>query len=170
MIHSQSDPLVERLQLAAAALPIVDTHQHLAPEVPLETDLCRLLMDDNYLLTDLTSAGLDVTQIGVLAKAFPNVWLNLAWAHLISTELSLRALREWLDLLPWNKVLGFGGDHGNRTAVFTFGHLLLARRNLTHVLAAAVRDGRMLATDAERLLRAWLVDTPRELYRLPAAL
>jgi hypothetical protein len=177
--HASANPLVRlyvsRIARAAAQAGIPVAVHTGAPwtnwldfRVWEPTALIPLLSAFRDTRFDLYHAGIPyVTQIGVLAKAYPNVWLNLCWAHLISTELSLRALREWLDLVPWNKILGFGGDYGNRTVVNTYGHLLLARRNLVTALVGAMRDGRMVGADADRLLQAWLVDNPRELYRLP---
>jgi predicted TIM-barrel fold metal-dependent hydrolase len=116
---------------------------------------------------DLYHGGIPyVTPFTMLGQAFPNVWLNLCWAHIISVELARRALREWLDQVPVNKVLAFGGDYHNRTVVLTCGHLALARRNLASVLAERVQDGRLTEEEAHLVMRAWLSDNPRRLYRL----
>ncbi len=116
---------------------------------------------------DLYHAGIPhVTPFSMLGKAFPNVWLNLTWAHIISSDLAMRAIAEWLDLAPANKVLAFGGDYGNRTVVLTYGHLALARRHVAQVLAYRVKEGRMGEDEAQALLQAWFSDNPRRLYRL----
>lgn len=116
---------------------------------------------------DLYHAGIPYgTQASMLGKAFPNVWHNLTWAHIISCELATRSLNEWLDLFPTNKVLAFGGDYGNRTMVFTYGHLMLARRNIAQVLANRVKSRQMTEKDARGILRAWFSGNPRQLYRI----
>jgi predicted TIM-barrel fold metal-dependent hydrolase len=116
---------------------------------------------------DLYHAGVPwVTQSSVLGKAYPNVWLNLAWTHIISRELSMRAIAEWLDLVPTSKVIGFGGDYNNGTVVLTYGHLQMARLDLAQVLGWRVKYCGMSLTQAERILRAWLRENPRALYRL----
>lgn len=116
---------------------------------------------------DLYHAGIPyVTQASMLGKAFPNVWLNLCWAHVISSELALRSIAEWLDLVPVNKVLAFGGDYHNRTIVLTYGHLTMARSHLAQVLALRIRNGRMSEEDARAVMQRWLCDNPRELYRI----
>ena len=75
--------------------------------------------------------------IGTYSKMYPNVFIDMCWAHTISPSASMSILYEWLDLLPLNKVNAFGGDYAFIDAVY--GHLELARRNVAHVLAAKVR-------------------------------
>jgi hypothetical protein len=104
----------------------------------------------------------------MLGKTFPNVWLNLAWAHVISSELAMRAISEWLDMVPLNKVIAFGGDYGPRTVVLTCGHLAMARRNIVRVLAGRIAERQMTEGEARRILRLWFSENPRELYRLPS--
>ncbi len=100
----------------------------------------------------------------LLAKQYPNVWLDMAWAHLISPELSRRALAAWLDLLPMNKIFGFGGDQPVVEKIY--GHLVLARQNLAAVLAdKEVRDG-MSPARAAAWLQALLFDNPNAVYKL----
>jgi predicted TIM-barrel fold metal-dependent hydrolase len=116
---------------------------------------------------DLYHAGLPYgPQASMLGKAFPNVWHNLAWAHIISCELATRAMNEWLDLIPTNKIMAFGGDYNNRTVAFTYGHLMLARRNVSQVFANRVHSHQMTEKDARTVLRAWFSSNPRQLYRI----
>jgi predicted TIM-barrel fold metal-dependent hydrolase len=105
-------------------------HRHWKPSA-----IIPLLSSHRETRFDLYHAGLPwVTQAGPLAKAFPNAWHNLTWAHLISPELPMRCIREWLDLVPVNKVIGFGGNYTNETVVLVAGHLGLARANLARAL------------------------------------
>jgi len=116
---------------------------------------------------DLYHAGIPFsTQASMLPKVFPNAWHNLTWAHIISHELAMRCVAEWLDLVPLNKVIGFGGDYGNPTVALTYGHLAAARRNLARVLGYRVKGGSMGRDDAVAILQAWLSDNPRSLYRI----
>jgi predicted TIM-barrel fold metal-dependent hydrolase len=105
-----------------------------------------------------------VDEAGLLAKYFPNVVLDMAWMHVISPELSRRALRAWLELVPRNKVLGFGGDYCVVEKVY--GHLVLARENIASVLAERVAEGAMSRAQASAWVRGLLWDNPREVYRL----
>jgi len=49
-------------------------------------------------------------ELSAMTKMFPNVWLNMAWLHIISPEYPRRFLAGWLDAVPVRKILGFGGD------------------------------------------------------------
>jgi predicted TIM-barrel fold metal-dependent hydrolase len=131
------------------------------------TGLIPLLQTYRDTRFDLYHAGIPYgTPLSMIGKAFPNVWLNLAWAHVISGELARRAVAEWLDLVPTSKVLGFGGDYSDGTVVLTYGHLHRARLNLAQVLGWRVKHGGMTLAQAEGILRAWLAENPRAVYRL----
>ena len=115
---------------------------------------------------DLYHAGLPwVRETGVIGKTFPNVWLNLCWCHIISPAMTISALNEWLDLMPYTKILGFGGDYG-RPVEKVYGHLRLALEDIATVLAGRVEQGLMNESQALKVAQAWLWDNPLELYRL----
>jgi len=101
----------------------------------------------------------------MLGKAFPNVWLNFCWTHIISQKFAMDALDEAIDLVPMNKVLGFGGDYDHPVEK-VYGHLVMAREDIARVLAARVAQGRWTEDQALAVARKWLWDNPRELYRL----
>lgn len=105
---------------------------------------------------DLFHAGMPwVREIGVLAKYFPNVHLNMAWTHIINPLQARSALSEWLDMVPNTKIFGFGGDYGIVEKVY--GHLKLARLNVAMVLADKIREGAYSRAEAsmvgKRLMR-----------------
>jgi predicted TIM-barrel fold metal-dependent hydrolase len=115
---------------------------------------------------DLYHAGIPwVREIGVIGKTFPNVWLNLCWTHIISPAMTMSALNEWLELLPYTKILGFGGDYG-RPVEKVYGHLQLALEDIAQVLAGRVEQGWMTEAQAVTVAHAWLWDNPVELYGL----
>jgi predicted TIM-barrel fold metal-dependent hydrolase len=116
---------------------------------------------------DLYHAGMpNIRDSGFVAKSFPNVYLDLTWAHMISEETVRAGLQEWLDLVPANKILAFGGDHSHTTAEKVVGHLALARENIATVLAERMERGRLTMDDALFLARCWFWDNPLECYRL----
>ena len=82
-----------------------------------------------------------------LAKSFHNVYLDLAWFHLLSQHQARTWLAEWLDVLPHNKIFAFGGD------VFLFfgicSHLEIARENIAAVLAERIIEGLCDVDEAE---------------------
>ncbi|OPZ84956.1 MAG: glucuronate isomerase [bacterium ADurb.Bin429] len=98
----------------------------------------------------------------MLAKQYPNVYLDLAWVHLMSPEIAVRELRAIVDLVPMNKVIGFGGDYCVVEKIY--GHLILARRNLARVFAEKVAAGDLTLPRAEAWLRAMLRENPAHLY------
>ena len=101
----------------------------------------------------------------MMAKAFPNVWLNLCWTHIISQRFAQRAIAEALDTVPLHKVLAFGGDYGTPVEK-VYGHLVMAREDLAIALGEAVRAGRFTANRAVAIASLWLNENPKELYHL----
>jgi uncharacterized protein len=83
-------------------------------------------------------------ELGVLAKLFPNVYVDFCWAHIISPVGARDTLDEYLEMMPANKILGFGGDY--RYPELTYGHSRIARANVAAVLAAKVA-GRVMSED-----------------------
>ena len=81
-----------------------------------------------------------------LAKQFPNVSLDLTWVHVIVPEGAREGLSHMLDMVPVNKIHGFGGDYLMPFNVW--GALEVARENITHVLAEKVTTGHMTETQA----------------------
>lgn len=94
-------------------------------------------------------------ELGVLAKLFPNVFIDFCWAHVISPPGARAALDEYLETVPVNKILGFGGDY--RFPEMTYGHSRIARANVARVLAGKV-EAKLMSEDqavsvGKRLLR-----------------
>lgn len=101
----------------------------------------------------------------MLGKGFSNVWLNFCWIHIISQRAAMDALDEAIDLVPTNKILGFGGDYQVPIEKI-YGHLVMARENIARVLAARIERGRMTEDQAIAIAHQWLWDNPKDLYRL----
>ncbi len=78
-------------------------------------------------------------ELGVLAKLFPNVYIDFCWSHIISPVGARHALDEYLETVPANKIIGFGGDY--RTPELSYAHAVMARRNIAQVLEAKVTGG-----------------------------
>lgn len=101
----------------------------------------------------------------LIARGLPNVWLNLCWSHLISPAQSVQALDIWLDTVPVNKVIGFGGDYW-WAVENVYGNLVMAREVIAKALAARVRAGCFSEARAVEIARLWLHDNPRAAYRV----
>ena len=78
-------------------------------------------------------------ELGILAKSFPNVYADFCWAYVVSPEVSRRALHEFLESVPVNKILGFGGDY--KHPELSYAHAKMARRAVAQVLAVKVESG-----------------------------
>ena len=114
---------------------------------------------------DLFHGGMPwVREIGVLAKYFPGVHLNMAWMHIINPAQARSALSEWLDMVPNTKIFGFGGDYSIVEKVY--GHLKLARQNVAAVLADKIRMGVVSRREASSLARRLMFDNPNDFYQL----
>jgi predicted TIM-barrel fold metal-dependent hydrolase len=106
-----------------------------------------------------------VRETGVIAKNFANVWANLCWTHVISPVMTRAALDEWIDLVPLNKIIGFGGDY-NVAVEKVYGHLKMAKEDIALVLGRRIDDGLMTYAQAVGVARQWFFDNPKTCYRL----
>ncbi len=101
----------------------------------------------------------------MLGKIFRNVWLNFCWTHIISQRFAMDALDEAIEMVPMNKVIGFGGDYALPVEK-VYGHMVMAREDMARVLAARIERGLLTEDDAKAIARKWLWENPKELYRL----
>ena len=101
-------------------------------------------------------------ELSVLAKLFPNVYADFCWAHIVSPTVARNTLHEFLELVPVNKISGFGGDY--RFPELSYAHLQMARRNLAEVLAAKVQSRFCTEEEAVMLGRLLLHDNPASLF------
>ncbi len=116
---------------------------------------------------DIYHAGIPAFHdIALIGKNFANVWLNLAWAHIVSPAMTRQAMAEWLDLVPVNKILAFGGDYRPSAVDKVIGHLTMARENIASVLAERIVEGTMTEQQAVEIAHKWFWDNPIELYGL----
>ncbi len=103
-------------------------------------------------------------EAGIIAKMFPNVTVDMCWAHIVSPAESVQTLCNWLDLIPYNKISGFGGDFCNIDCVA--GHQYMARQNIARALSKKVGDGSFNLGTAQRIARAILYDNPKRIFQL----
>lgn len=106
-----------------------------------------------------------VRECAFLGKNYPNVYLNLCWSHSVSEQMTIQAMHELIDLVPQNKIIGFGGDL--KTAPeHIWGQLQVAKENMALVFAERVYRGRMGMEDAKDLLRRWMYENAADLYKI----
>ena len=102
--------------------------------------------------------------LSTLAKNFPNVYIDMCWAHIISPEASVHALTEWIDAVPVNKISAFGGDYLFIDGVY--GHQYIARENVSRSLAMKVSQGVFDTERARQIAGMLFFNNPKELFRL----
>ncbi len=103
--------------------------------------------------------------LGVLAKDMPHAYLNMCWCHVISQQMSRAALDQWIDMVPVNKIIGFGGDYCKPVEKI-YGHLLMAKEDIAAVLGRRVDAGLLSLDEAAGLARGFLYENPKALYGL----
>lgn len=99
-----------------------------------------------------------------LAKNFRNVYIDLCWVYIISPSYGERFLHEWLETIPANKIMAFGGDYENVENIY--GHLLFARQIVSKVLSAKVRDGYFTEEEAMLIAKMIMHDNAVSLFQL----
>jgi len=118
---------------------------------------------------DLYHMGMPwVRDTAFIGKNFPNVYLNLCWSHIVSPMMVRTSLPEYVDIVPVNKIIAFGGDYSAPAIEKVWGHLVMARENIAHALASLINDGRMDLEQALWIVRLWFYENPARLYNLRA--
>jgi len=114
---------------------------------------------------DIFHIGYPYQQVlSVLAKTFPNVYIDMCWAHIISPTACINALIEWIDSVPINKISAFGGDYCFIDGVY--GHQYLARINVSKSLARKVEDGVFDIEKAKEISMMLFYNNPFKIFKL----
>jgi len=103
-------------------------------------------------------------ELGVLAKNFPNVFIDMCWTPVISPSFSIRYLDEWLETVPANKIMLFGGDYS--VVELVYAHSVFARRVLTRVLCDKVGSGYFSEEEALDIAEKLLRKNALEIFKL----
>lgn len=125
-----------------------------------------LLMKYPDTVFDLYHGGIPwVREMAVIGNQFPNANLNLVWCHQISPYMTEHMLNEWIDLVPVNKIIGFGGDNCDGPEK-TYGVRRLTFENIARAFALRVARRQMTESRALQICRAWLYENPKRIYGL----
>ncbi|MCP4398326.1 MAG: hypothetical protein GY801_13640 [bacterium] len=98
------------------------------------------------------------------SKNFANVTVDFCWMWIVNHSVGRHALSDMPDTVPANKIHGFGGDY-----IFvegTYGHAVMARREIAHVLCEKIEEGRFSETYAVEVGRMLLRDNALENFGL----
>ena len=101
--------------------------------------------------------------LGLAESSLGNVYPDLAWLPLISTEAAIRFLSELLEVANPHTIC-WGDD--TWTSEESFGALLAARHTLATVLADKVRKGYYTMADAREIAEQILSRNARQIYKL----
>ncbi len=102
--------------------------------------------------------------VSALAKNFPNVTIDLCWAHIISPAALRAALADYLDAVPYNKIMAFGGDYLFIDAVY--GHLEMAKDNIASVLTEKIELGVFDFAEALHIAEHMFYGNPKRVFGL----
>lgn len=131
--------------------------------------LTNLFLEYKNIKFDIFHMGYPyMLELSSLAKNFRNVFIDMCWGHIISPVSARRALVEWLDTTPANKISAFGGDYCFVDGVY--GHQRIARENVAAALTEKIADGVFDLDRAKQLAQWMFVDNPSRLFGLAARL
>ena len=127
--------------------------------------LTNLFLEYGNVQFDVFHMGYPYMQeLSLLAKNFRNVNIDMCWGHAVSPEGARRALVEWLDAVPANKISAFGGDYCFVDGVY--GHQRLARDDVAASLTQKVMDGSLDLDRVKEIARWVFVDNPVRILNL----
>jgi len=89
------------------------------------------------------------SELGTIAKNYPNVWADMCWAWTMNPTESERSLSEWLDGVPFTKIFGYGADTGLPWC--NLGYSLQAKIGIARVLEAKIEAGYVSEGTAEEI-------------------
>ena len=100
----------------------------------------------------------------MLAKNFPNVYINMNEMYSFSPSMTKWNLEEWLDAVPNNKIIAFGGDDSSIEQIYAAS--VIARHIVAEVLAKKVVEGQFSEIEAIEIARRILRDNVLKMYKL----
>ena len=119
---------------------------------------------------DIYHIGIPRTRIAInIIKNFPNAYMNLCWAHIVAPEMLIQTMKEAMDMVPLNKIFAFGADYV-RVIEKVYGHLYIAKENVSIILGDRVDKGLMDIDTAKETALKWFYKNPVDFYRIDSEL
>ena len=103
-----------------------------------------------------------IRQAFSLSKMFPNVFLDFCWVPMLSSKVAAQALDEFLDLVPYSKLM-WGGDSFRVEEAYAAA--CVTREVMASVLAGRVKQGDMDMEMAIRVSQAILHGNALDFYQ-----
>jgi len=104
------------------------------------------------------------SELGATEKNYPNVYPDLCWAWTMNPAQSERALSEWLDAVPFNKIFGYGAD--TLCPWCDVGYAKQARIGIARVLEQKIAAGYLSESTAEEVASAVMLRNGEEFLGL----
>lgn len=104
------------------------------------------------------------SEVASLAKNFQNVFIDMCWLYILSPSFSERYLHEWLEMVPANKLMAFGGDY--QYVEGTYSHLVMAKQVVSKVLIDKVSAGYFSEEEAIKIAKMILHDNAIQVFDL----
>jgi len=104
------------------------------------------------------------SELGTIGKNYPNVWLDMCWAWTMNPAQSERALSEWIDGVPFNKIFAYGADTG--LPWNNVGYSLQAKLGIARVLESKIEAGYLDERTAEEIASYIMLKNGEEFYGL----
>ncbi len=98
----------------------------------------------------------------LLAKYYPNVYINMTWDHIIEREKAIDVMKTYIEMLPTSKIHAFGGDYLFPQQIY--GNVIFTKENMYFAFSDLIKKGVMTENDAKRIANDWLYVNPKAFY------
>ncbi|MEE8324827.1 MAG: hypothetical protein V3R31_04160, partial [Candidatus Humimicrobiaceae bacterium] len=102
-------------------------------------------------------------QLIAICKQFPNVYFNLCWITDISTHLYKEILNKLIEIIPSNKIFGFGGDYMFIEGLY--GSQKLARKAISELMYKKIKQNYFSFDQAVGFTEKILHQNPMDVYK-----
>lgn len=103
-------------------------------------------------------------ETATIGKTFANVYVDMAWSALISPAVATRYLQEFIETVPLNKIMAYGGD--SQTVEGAYGASVLARESVSQALISEVVSGYLTEDEAIVIAKKILRENALSIYNL----
>lgn len=98
----------------------------------------------------------------LLAKYYPNVYINMTWDHIIERGKSIEIMKSYIEMLPTSKIHLFGGDYLFPQQIY--GNVTFTKENLYIALVDLMKKGVLNEDQAKKIAVDWLYNNPKAFY------